>query len=390
MDFKIKLAANTIPNNHLDELSEWIKTYPRLTKDKETLNFENIFSNYLDIKYSNFVNSGSSANLLIAAANLYYKSIKNKKVAVPAVSWTTTLSPFLQLGYEPFLIDCDPNNLGINIDHLYEAIKKHEISSLMLVHVLGHDSSIEKIVDICDQYKIRLFEDSCEALGSICSNKRLGSFSLASSFSFYYGHHISTIEGGSVCSNDDEFNQIVKSLRSHGWSRDLDQEFANNLQSKYQISDFRNLYSFYYPGFNFRSTEINAFLGCRQIQLLDDYSLKRNKLFNRYKNNLSKFWNQTSSSSFISSFAYGTLVDNPDEVWQYLKINGIESRPLICGSMGLQPYWKTYNGQYSSLKYADQVHQKGIYLPINADLTFEDVDLVCEYFCKKAKIYNFQ
>ena len=123
---EIKLSSNTIPNNHLDDLAEWLKTHPRLTKDKLTVKFEREFANFINTSNAIFVNSGSSANLLLAAANLHFKNLRNKKVGIPAVSWSTTLSPFLQLGYDPFLLDCDENNLGIDIDSLYELAKKEE------------------------------------------------------------------------------------------------------------------------------------------------------------------------------------------------------------------------------------------------------------------------
>lgn len=381
---KIKLASNTIPNNHIDSLSDWLKKYPKLTKGDLTIKFEQIFSQFLGSSHSRFVNSGSSANLLIAAANLYYQDLKSLKIGVPAVSWSTTLAPFMQLGYEPILIDCDPVNLGINIDHLNQIIKNEGIDSLILVHVLGHDSNIEKIRDICSQNKIRLFEDSCEALGSICNNKKLGSFGLASTFSFYYGHHISTVEGGMISSNDDEFISLITSLRSHGWSRDLEPKKSISLRKKYDISNFRDLYAFYYPGFNLRSTEINAFLGLKQMEILKDYCNKRQILFHQYKSLLNNFWCQKSNTDYISAFAYGTLIDNPEEVWTYLKNNGIESRPLICGSMGLQPFWKNKYGSYYSLRYADQIHNYGIYLPINADMNKEDVNFVCQKFSEVA------
>ena len=385
---EIKLSSNTIPNNHLEDLAEWLKTFPRLTKEKLTVQFEEKFANYINVQNSIFVNSGSSANLLLAEANLHYNDLRNKKVGIPAVSWSTTLSPFIQLGYEPFLLDCDRNNLGIDIDSLYDLAKKEDISTLILVHVLGHESSIFKVKDICEEFNIRLFEDSCEALGSKISNKNLGSFGLASTFSFYYGHHISTIEGGMICTDNFEFSQILTSLRSHGWVRDLEKGFATNLQLKHAVSDFRNMYTFYYPGYNMRSTEINAFLGIKQLDLLEKYCQKRNFLFNVYKKNLENFWRQESKTDFISSFAYGTLVDNPEEVWDYLKKENIESRPLICGSMGLQPFWEIHNKNKSNFKYADQIHYKGIYLPINADLEEEDVLFVCKKFKEVAKVYK--
>ena len=385
---EIKLSSNTIPNNHLEDLAEWIKTFPRLTKDKLTIEFEEKFAKFIKTQNCIFVNSGSSANLLLAEANLHYKNLRNKKVGIPAVSWSTTLSPFIQLGYEPFLLDCDKNNLGIDIDSLYDLAKKEDISTLILVHVLGHESSILKVKDICEEFKIRLFEDSCEALGSKISEKNLGSFGLASTFSFYYGHHISTIEGGMICTDSFEFSQIIKSLRSHGWVRDLEKSFANNLQKQHAVNNFRNMYTFYYPGFNMRATEINAFLGIKQLDLLEKYCKKREFLFHIYKNNLKNFWSQESETDFLSSFAYGTLVENPEEVWNFLKKVNIESRPLICGSMGLQPFWTIQNKKQSNFKIADQIHYKGIYLPINADLNEEDILFVCEKFKEVAKVYK--
>ena len=385
----IKLSSNTIPNEHIDKLSEWLTTYPKLTKGAQTDKFEKEFSRYLAVNHARLVNSGSSANLLMAAANLFYKDLRNKKVAVPAVSWSTTLSPFVQLGYNPYLIDCDPKNLGVNIDHLYSLIKSEDISTLILVHVLGHESSLDKVIDICQERDIRLFEDTCESIGSILNKKKLGTFGLASSFSFYYGHHMSTIEGGAVCSNCLDFIELVTSLRSHGWNRDLQTELSNKLKTKYSITDFRNLYSFYYPGFNFRPTEINAYLGCLQINILNKYCKRRFELFSNYKENLAEFWTQESNCEFLSAFAFGTLISNPEEVWEYLKSRNIESRPLICGSMGLQPFWKENTGKYLSLRYADQVHKYGIYLPINADMDLEDVNTVCNEFKKVAIPYKF-
>ncbi len=386
---KIGLASDTIPNKHLDSLSEWIKTYPRLTQGSKIKEFEDVLAQYINSNDSTFLNSGSSANLIMATTNLFFQDLRNKKVAIPALSWATTVSPFIQLGYEAHLLDADPFNLGINIDNLYQLIKDEDIATLVLVHVLGHNSSIEKVIDICDEYDVRLLEDTCQSLGSKISGKHLGSFGLASSFSFFYGHHISTIEGGCVCSNNYEFNQISKSLRAHGWGRDLDSEFLNSLKSKNNTSEFRNLYTFYYPGYNLRSTELNAYLGLLQMEVLDKYCTNRSKIFNQYKNLLPEYWSQQSSTDFISSFAYATLVQNPEEVWNHLRIHNIESRPLIAGSMAKQPFWDMYSKGNSSFRYADQIHSFGMYLPVNADMTESDVLRVCDEFKTVAKAYKF-
>lgn len=386
---RIALAGMTISNEDIDALCEWLKSYPRLTKGALTSKFESGFSRFLGAKYSSFVNSGSSANLLIAATNLHYKELRNKKVIIPAVSWATTLAPFVQLGYEPILVDCDTKNLGVNVDHLQKIIDKDDPATMILVHVLGHDSSILKVSELCEKHNIRLFEDTCEALGSEVVGRKLGTYGLASSFSFYFGHHISTIEGGMVSTNNFEFQQITNSIRSHGWNRDLDPGFAEILQQEYDISDFRNLYTFYFPGFNLRATEISAAIGLRQLEKLSDVCRKRQYLFNKYAQLLNGFWLQSSDCSLISSFAFGTLVRNPDEIFSYLKKYNIESRPLICGSLGLQPYWRKHSGSFCSLPIADIVHKNGIYLPLHCDISDDDINRIAEKFKEVAIPYHF-
>ena len=389
MSTSIRLAGNTISNSEIDSLCDWLKSYPRLTKSGLTQDFQGKFSSYINSSFSCFVNSGSSANLLIAAANLYFGNLRNKKILVPAVSWSTTLAPFIQLGYEPILVDCDPTNLGINIDDLKDKIIRHDPATIILVHVLGHDSSIELIANLCKEHDIRLFEDTCEALGSRIESRLLGTFGLASSFSFYFGHHISTIEGGMVCTSNFEFYQLLCSIRSHGWSRDLDHDFARELQSDNMISDFRNLYTFYFPGFNLRATEISAFLGLSQLDKLDFICAKRSELFNVYLNELPDYWSQSSRTSLVSSFAYGTLVLNPQDVHSHLLDNGIESRPLICGSLGLQPFWRSYHSEFTNLKFADIVHNSGIYLPLHPDLDSDDIKHICSIFKQVALPLSF-
>lgn len=169
------------------------------------------------------------------------------------------------------------------------------------------------------------------------------------------------------------------SIRSHGWSRDVSQEYRQEWQKDYDIDEVRNLYTFYYPGFNLRSSDLNAFIGLSQIDKIDELAKKRQENFNLYKDNLSNFWHQKSDSSFLSSFAYGTLVKNRLEVYNHLKKHDIESRPLICGNIGLHPFWIKKYGP-TSLKIADQIHKYGIYLPNHGNLELDDIDYICDSF----------
>lgn len=188
---KIDLIKDTIDKKDIELLIEWLKTEPILTKNKLTIEFEEIFSKYQNKKYSVYLNSGSSANLLMIYSLILSGRLKNKKIIVPAVSWSTTVAPSLQFGLEPILCDADSETLGLDIIHLENLIKKHEPSVVMLVNVLGFPNKMKEIQELCKKHDIILIEDSCESLGSTYDGVKTGSFGLMSSFSFYFGHHLS-------------------------------------------------------------------------------------------------------------------------------------------------------------------------------------------------------
>jgi len=182
-------------------------------------------------------------------------------------------------------------------------------AAIMIVHALGFPNDMNEINRICNKYNVILLEDSCESVGSLYDGKKTGTFGLASSFSTYYGHHFSTIEGGFICTNDFELYNILKSIRSHGWSRDLDEVSRKDLQLKYGVDDFRNLYTFYYPGFNLRSTDLQAFLGIEQLNKINHFCNIRYenvKLYDKFIDN--KYWKiDLSNFDFVSNFV---VIDN--------------------------------------------------------------------------------
>jgi CDP-6-deoxy-D-xylo-4-hexulose-3-dehydrase len=378
VELKIKLATETIDKNELSLLAEWIQAGNRLTKGDLTVDFEKAFSSYIGSKYSIFVNSGSSANLLSAYSILHSGYLKNNKVIVPSVSWITTVSPFIQFKYEVLMCDCDLNNLGLDLNHLEALCKKHNPGLVVLCNVLGHANSFEEIQYLANKYDFLIIEDNCEGLGSEYNNKKLGSFGLCSSFSFYYGHHISTIEGGMLCTDDFALYNLMLSIRSHGWSRDLSFLKKQQLQRDYDIDELSNFYTFYNSGFNLRSTDLNAFLGISQMKKIDKIVNKRESNYLYYKNKLNSYWSQNSNTTKVSSFAYGMLVDDRLSVYEKAKINGIEIRPLICGNLARHPFWKPYASNSSDLKNADIVHEKGIYLPNHLDIKESDIDYICD------------
>ncbi len=375
----INLAEETISQTELEATAKWMTQGNRLTKSDLTAQFELEFANWIGSKHAIFVNSGSSANLLMIASALQAGRLRNKIAIAPAVSWVTTVSPLLQLGFDVRLCDCNSTDLGMDPEHLEELCKKDPPSLVIIVHVLGHPNKMREIVEICERYDVLLIEDSCEALGSEYSSKKLGNHSTAGSFSFYYGHHISTIEGGMVVTNDSDLHQLMLSLRSHGWSRDLSHEKRDQLQKKFSVDDFSNLYTFYYPGFNLRSTDLQAHLGIQQLGRLNSVCELRSKNFVRYRKNLPEFFAQDSNANFLSSFSYGTLVENRGEVFITLKNNQIESRPLICGNIARHPFWQS-RAEDKYLPNANVVHDYGIYLPNHHNLSASDINRVCEVF----------
>ena len=156
--------------------------------------------------------------------------MKNKIAILPAVSWSTTVSPFLQLGYKVVLCDCDPVNLGLDINQLEKICKKYKPGLVVVVNVLGHSNNFKEINRIQKKYKFKIMEDNCESMGSIKQNKKLGCHGISSSHSFYYGHHISTIEGGVISTDNNKFYNIALAIRSHGWARDVENNFKNYLE----------------------------------------------------------------------------------------------------------------------------------------------------------------
>lgn len=385
----IRLAENTISQEELLALAEWIPTTSQLTKGPLVIEFEKKFAAYIGTKHCVMVNSGSSANLLMAYSLLEGNYLKNKKVVVPAVSWITTLSPFLQFGFEVLLCDSNDKNLGIDTNELEQLFIKENPSLLIIVHVLAHLNDMEKIYRLCEKYNVLLIEDACEALGtSDTDNKRAGNLSLAGSFSFYYGHHISTIEGGAVTTNDTKLYNLMLSIRSHGWSRDVDSFYKEQWKNEFRIDEIREFYTFYYPGFNLRSTDLNAFLGLSQLDKIDEIVSVRQNNYNLYSKYLEgKYWKQESLFNQLSSFAYGTIVENREEVFNHLKKNDIEVRPLICGSMGKQPFWIKKFG-YKPLKIADIIHDYGLYLPNHLYINEEKIKFITDKF-KEVAIPKF-
>ncbi len=376
----IKLVNDTISNEDIDYLIEWLKQYPRLTKGPVTEELEKKFAKKMESKYSVFCNSGSSANLLMLQCILENNLVsKGSKVVVPTLSWATDYSPVVQLGFQPILCDVNNNDLSLDLEHFEAICKNEKPSAVILVSVLGLVPNMNEILKICQQYNVLLLEDNCESLGSKFNNQLLGNFGVMSSFSTYFGHHISTIEGGFITTNDEDVYSTLLMLRNHGWDRDLSKDRQQNLRQKWNIDSFNALYTFYLNGFNFRSTDLQAYIGLKQIDKIDSICKKRQDNFKFYQNNIKEnILNiQTRENDFISNFAYPVVSHKKKQIVERLVKNNIEVRPLIAGSIGNQPFYKKDYG-LNDLPNASIIDKFGIYIPNHPGLNEEEIIFISQ------------
>jgi CDP-6-deoxy-D-xylo-4-hexulose-3-dehydrase len=376
----IKLVSDTINRDDINDLIKWLSQdkLPTLTKNVLTIELENKWANKINTKYSIYINSGSSAILLTLAALIHLKRLKNKKIVIPALSWATDLSSPMLLGLEPLMCDCNLYDLSCDLTHLETIFKTENPSSLILVSPLGLVPKMDEVLALCEKYNVILLEDVCESMGSKYNNKYLGTFGLASFFSLYFGHHLSTIEGGFINTDDEELYHMLLMMRSHGWDRDLPDWKQKELRLKYNTSNFESLYNFYVPGFNLRATDLQAFIGLRAIDKLDDYSYKRNKNFFTYKNSISNELDiSVNDNDFISSFAMPVLSKNRQKIVEELTSNNIEVRPLIAGNIANKPVWYEKYG-FIDLPNANLIDKFGFYLPNHQDLKVDDINKIIE------------
>ena len=362
------------------DIQEGIKVLKsnKLTIGSKTLNFEEAFTKKLKIKNSLMVNSGSSANLLALQCliNPYRKKRlkRGDEVIVPSLCWSTSLWPIVQSGLKPVFVDINISTLNIDLNDLKKKINK-KTKAILLVHVLGNCTDMSELMKIKKKNNLFLIEDTCESLGSKYDNRYLGTFGDFSSFSFYASHQISSGEGGMVCCKDADDYEIIKSLRSHGWSRGLKKEKI--IASRNKTLDKR--FIFYNSGFNLRPTDITASIGHSQFKDLDKFIIARalnreiikkefykNKKIKKYIHIIEKTYNTKPSW-----FGIPMLISNQIKKSQFInKIEklGIETRPIISGNFLKQPSIKKYKlNTLKIFKNADVINKCGFFigLPIS-------------------------
>ncbi len=363
----------------------------KITMGKKTKQIENYFNKKIVKMNSLMVNSGSSANLLIfqCLINPMVKRLKpGDEVLVPAICWSTSLWPIIQSGLKVKFVDIDRDTLNISLSDLKKKVSK-KTKALMLVHALGNCADMTKLTTICKKNSIILIEDTCEALGSTYKKKPLGTFGEFSSFSFYYSHHITSGEGGMVCVKDSKYFEIIKSLRSHGWSRDLKK--SKNIANRHKNID-KN-WIFINSGFNLRPTDINAAIGIEQLKRIKKILSIRKYNFLKIKNELikNKKYNQQFSIledqkySNIAWFGIPFILNSKDKkyklsVMDKLNNKGVMTRPIISGNFANQPSIKLYKIKTASkLHNADLIDKNAFFLGLhNIKITTKKLKFLTE------------
>jgi CDP-6-deoxy-D-xylo-4-hexulose-3-dehydrase len=380
MEIKYFLAKETIDDNDITALREWLTEKPRLTKGSLTLEFENKWAKYIGTKYSVFCNSGSSANLLMVYATLASGKLRNNKIVVPSVGWVTTVAPAMQFGMQPIMVGADKKTFGIDLDQLEQVCIKEQPSVVIFVQVLGVPHYKERLLQLKEKYGFILLEDACAALGARYSDGTMvGKVGDMSSFSFYFGHQLSTIEGGMVNTDSKEIYDLLIMLRSHGWGKDLDQTSYDSLINTNAIDDFHKPFTFFVPGFNVRATDLQAFIGIRQVDKAEWVSERRNRNHLRYAKNLEGVVQfQDWREHMPVSISFGALAESTEhrkEIVERLVKNGVETRIFSAGNLGRHPFWKNVYGEFND-PMSNIIHERGFFVPNDPTLLDEEVDFI--------------
>lgn len=382
---KYPLMRNNILREDLDAVIEHLKQEdPVLTHGANVRAFEAEWSAWLGVKHSVFVNSGASANLLTMAI-LKIRYPEGGEVIVPPLAWVSDIASVLQNGFKPVFVDIDPRTLGMDSVKILAAITD-KTRAVFLTHVQGFDGLTEQLLSELQQRHIPLIEDVCESHGATHNGKKLGSFGWISNFSFYYAHHMSTIEGGMVCTNDQEVYQQVRMLRSHGMVREANDP-AVHAAYRSANPDLNPDFIFAFPAYNTRNTEIGGIMGRSQLKRLDLNVKRRTE-------NLLRFLGQIDPDKYrtdfklegSSNYAFNLILKRPDDelVGRLMKImreSGIEFRRGSAGGGNQirQPYLKGVVPKDHHLAFpeTEYVHFYGFYIGNFPDLRDAEIDQLC-------------
>jgi CDP-6-deoxy-D-xylo-4-hexulose-3-dehydrase len=362
------LASTTWDGLEIDAMQRVIVS-GKFTMGREVSEYEKRFAEHFGAKYAVMSNSGSSANLLAVAAMRYSSRFSNpekNEVIVPAVSWSTTYYPIVQLGYKIKFVDIDLDSLNMSIDQTLSAIDE-KTAGIFAVNLLGNPAELPALRKKCDELGIFLLEDNCESMGASIEGKMAGSYGEVGTFSSFFSHHISTMEGGMCITDDLELAQVMTSMRAHGWTRELPQEnFVHNKTG----DEFDDLFRFILPGYNLRPLELSGAIGIEQIKKLNDFvSVRRDnalyfqEAFSGIPNVRTQAENGLSSWFGFSMVLEGPIAGRRAELVKVLNDLGIDSRPIVAGNFTKNPVLKHLDHvEIGELPNADKIHVDGLFV----------------------------
>ena len=381
-NFKWQLINDSITESDKKALTDFInEPNQRFTQGKKVREFEEAWSKWEGVKYSTFVNSGASANYIMASIMKEQKGLG--EVIVSPLGWVSDVSPLVNLGFTPVFVDVSMETMSITLDNIKNAVTDKTVG-VCLVHVLGFNSITDEMVKFCKDNDLFLIEDCCESHGATHKNRKSGSLSDVSNFSFYFGHHITTIEGGMVCTNDNDIHQLAKAFRSHGLTRELSDEVQNEYQTKYP--DINPLFTFAVPGYNVRSTELNAVLGLEQLKRLDYNVRNRQDNFRVWLSCLNPLKYQTNfKEEGSSNFSLPLIIqDSNKELFEKVCVllgdEDVEYRIGTAGggNQARQPYLEKYEFRTHDLTNVNYIHDYGLYIGNHPELNKEEIIYLCD------------
>lgn len=378
--FTWPLINDNITQSDKEILSNFILNSNRFTNGPKVKEFETAWSKWLGVKYSVMINSGASANYLQIAIAKHMKG--TGEVIVPAMSWVSDCSSVLNLGMDLVLVDVDVHNFSMSVDALKAAITP-DTKAIMLVHGLGFNAINDEIIRLARDNDIMLLEDVCESHGAEYNDRRVGTFGDMSCFSFYFGHHMTTIEGGVLCTDSEEIYELAKMFRSHGFTREASKSTQEHYKKTYP--ELNPLFTFAVPGFNIRSTELNAVLGLEQLKRLDDNIDARRHNFKIWLDHLdSNIFMTDFDITGNSNFALPLLMYDNEymaKICLILEQEGIEYRlgTIGGGSQANQPYVRNSNCKIiGNLKNSNYIQSNALYVGNHPELTTEQIINLCE------------
>ena len=379
------LMRNNIVREDLDSLIEYLKgADPMLTQSGNVRAFEKEWSEWLGVRHSVFVNSGSSANLITMAALRELRG--GGQVIVPTLTWVSDIASVLQCGFDPVFVDIDERTLGMDVDAVLEKITK-KTRAVFITHILGYNALNDRLLKGLKKAGVPLIEDVCESHGATFKGRKLGTFGLVSNFSFYYAHHMSTVEGGVVCTDDAEFYEALRMLRSHGMVREAT---SPELKARYQKQhpDLNPEFIFAFPAYNVRSTELNAVLGRTQLKRLDENNERRTANLQLFLGGLdAKKYRTDFAVEGSCNYAFTLVLNKPDDklmaaVEKTLHDAKVEFRRGTSGGGNQlrQPYLRKIVGKDAWKKFpkVDHVHFYGMYIGNYPDLEHDRVRELCK------------